>query len=390
LDSAIPIKRDTAVFTDSDISPAYPSWLIPVTAPQARPYLKHVTHIYTDLDGTLFAPGGKLLANHADEPSTATAEALVALKRAGIEVIIVTGRNGLQGYELLRMLDLHTFIGEVGCLIMEGFGINARTTYELGDWEHSALARDLALGQLPEGLTPYRLILNDGAVDRLLAAFPGKLEPHFPYPNERQVTHAFRGFVDAEKVERLLANERLPLELIDNGEIHPQAHTLIDCPEIHIYHLVPRGTSKAVAVARDRAQRGLSREQTLAIGDALGDVEMGRHTGSLVIMGNALRSTTVWRGLTERATGAVASVADVAGATAGVAGTAGTTANVTAGAAADVTDVTDVTAGVAAISAGTGTDAEKTELPVVTLYTEGHTADGWVEFAQALLTAKRQ
>ncbi|MDR1185378.1 MAG: Cof-type HAD-IIB family hydrolase [Coriobacteriales bacterium] len=311
-------------------------WLIPVTAPQARPYLEHVTHIYTDLDGTLFAPGGKLLANHAGEPSTATASALVALKCAGIEVIIVTGRNGLQGYELLRMLDLRTFIGEVGCLIMEGFGIHAHTTYELGDWEHITLVDGLAPGELPEGLTPYRLILSDGATDRLLAAFPGKLEPHFPYPNERQVTHAFRGFVDAEQAERLLANERLPLDLIDNGEIHPQAHTLVDCPEIHIYHLVPRKTSKAIAVAKDCARRNLRAEQTLAIGDALGDVEMGQYTGSLVIMGNALRSETVRQGLAKRTA-----------------------------------------------------DAETAGHQSVTLYTEGHTADGWVEFAQALLEAKQ-
>jgi hydroxymethylpyrimidine pyrophosphatase-like HAD family hydrolase len=305
-------------------------------ASQAQPYLERVTHVYTDLDGTLFAPGGKLLANHAGEPSTATASALVALKRAGIEVIIVTGRNGLQGHELLRMLDLQTFIGEVGCLIMEGFGINARTTYELGDWEHVTLVDGRAPGEVPAGLTPYRLILSDGVIDRLLATFPGKLEPHFPYPNERQVTHAFRGFVDAEKAERLLADERLPLELIDNGEIHPQVHTLVDCPEIHIYHLVPRGTSKAAAVARDCARRGLRAEQTLAIGDALGDVEMGQHTGSLVIMGNALRSETVRRGLARRAA-----------------------------------------------------DAKKAGYQIVTLYTEGHTADGWAEFAEALLAAKR-
>jgi phosphoglycolate phosphatase-like HAD superfamily hydrolase len=294
--------------------------LIPVTAAEAQPHLAPVTHIYTDLDGTLFAPGGKLLTNHANEPSTATAEALVALKRAGIEVIIVTGRNGTQGHELLRTLDLEVFIGELGCLVMEGFGARARISYELGDWTGVVLA---------DGPTPYRLIERSGVIERLLAAFPGKLEAHFPYPNERMVTHAFRGLVDRERVTRLLERERLPLTLVDNGEIHPQVHTLVDCPEIHIYHLMPRGVSKASAVAADIARRGLRPEQTLAIGDAKADMEMGEHTGTLVVIANALRSATVRAALDERhARGAV------------------------------------------------------------TLRTEGSTADGWAEFANALLAAR--
>ncbi|MDR1082549.1 MAG: Cof-type HAD-IIB family hydrolase [Coriobacteriales bacterium] len=311
-----------------------PPWLIPVTAPQARPYLEHITHIYTDLDGTLFAPGGILLANHAGEPSTATAEALVALKRAGIEVIIVTGRDGNQGRELLRILNLETFIGELGCLVIEGAGAGARVSYELGEWENVTLAADLAPGILPEGLTPYHLIQKSGVIERLLAAFPGKLEPHFLYPNQspnqRQVTYALRGFVDTERTAALLEREHLPLLLLDNGEIHPQTHTLVDCPEIHIYHLMPSGVSKASAVAKDIARRDIAPGQTLAIGDAAADVAMGEHTGSLVVMANALHSTAVQAALDKR-------------------------------------------------------NARGN----VTLYTENPTADGWTEFAQSLLATRR-
>ncbi|MDR0346866.1 MAG: Cof-type HAD-IIB family hydrolase, partial [Coriobacteriales bacterium] len=254
-----------------------------LTSKAARAQLAGVTHVYSDLDGTLFAPGGKLLANHAGEPSTATAEALVALKRAGIEVIIVTGRNGAQGNELLRILDLQTFIGELGCLVMEGFGARARVTYNLGNWASTVLASGLPPGELPAATSPYQLIERSGVIERLYAAFPGKFEPHRPYPGERMVTHAFRGFVNGDKVAALLEQEALPLLLVDNGEIHPQQHTLIDCPEIHIYHLMPRGVSKASAVAADIAQRGLRPEQTLAIGDSKADIEMGEHTGSLVV-----------------------------------------------------------------------------------------------------------
>jgi hydroxymethylpyrimidine pyrophosphatase-like HAD family hydrolase len=303
--------------------------LVPVTAAIAHARLAQVTHVYTDLDGTLLAPGGRVLTNHAGEPSTALAEALVALKRAGVEVILVTGRNGVQGQEFLRLLNLQTFIGELGCLVLEGFGATAHTTYELGDWAEVVLAFGLAPGELPAEVTPYELIEESGVVARLLAAFPGRLEPHRPYPGRRIVTHAFRGCVDAERAQELLAHERLPLRLADNGQIHPQAHTLVDCPEIHVYHLVPRGASKARAVAADIARRGLNLAQTLAIGDAAADVEMGEHTGSLVVVANALHSDAVRSMLDARA----------------------------------------------------AHDA-------ITLHTEGSTADGWVEFAHALLAAR--
>jgi len=339
--------------------------MICVSQPEAQPWLNGITHVYTDLDSTMLAPGGKLLTTHDGKPSAALAEALVSLKCAGIEVIIVTGRNGIQGDDFLRLLDLNTYIGEVGCVVQQGFGMKKQLSYELGDWVGTVLdngrefgdrmgavsddnpepgnqagailGNSLDLGALPEGLSPCQLMQKSGVIDRLTTEFAGKLELHNPYPSERKVTFAFRGLVDAEKVARLLADEPLPLELADNGEIHPLAHTLIDCPEIHIYHLVPRGTSKALAVKADITRRGISREQTLAIGDSMGDIEMGDCTRSLVVMGNALHSRTTQEALATRAKRA----------------------------------------------ARDGRDA-------TTLFTSESTSDGWVEFAQALLSAQQE
>lgn len=323
--------------------------LLWVGQPEAQPFLEHITHIYTDLDGTLLAPGGKLLTAHDGSPSAALAQALVALKAAGIEVIIVTGRNGNQGQEFLRLFDLETFIGELGCMVMVGTGQGQRIYYELGDWANTVVVPGLAPGQLPPDVTPYQLMLQVGAVDRLIAAFPGKLEFHAPYPNERTVTHALRGFVDNAAVKAFLATEELPLELKDNGVIHPQEHTLVDCPEIHVYHLVPQNTSKARAVKADMERRGLNRAQTLAIGDAAGDVEMGEHTGSLVVLGNALESKAVLDALEARGAGGPGS-----------------------------REIDE---------RGDDRTSPHSE-DAITLYTRGSTADGWVEFAQALLAAR--
>ena len=323
--------------------------LLCVDEPEAVPWLRPITHVYTDLDGTLLAPSGRLLTAHDGTPSTAVTEALVALKRAGIEVIIVTGRSTQQGSEFLRLLNLQTFIGDFGCMALEGVGMKQKVFFELGDWANTVLVDGLAPGELPDGITPYQLILRSGVIERLTAAFPGKLELHTPFPDVRIVTHAFRGLVDNDKVARILAAEALPLELADNGEIHPQVHTLVDCPEIHIYHLVPRGSSKALAVKADMERRGVSPEQALAIGDAVSDIEMGDYVGTLVVMGNALHSETVQKALKARAARFEAGMWD-----------------------GDEGD-------------GAGPPRQN---EAVTLYTQGFTADGWVEFAQALLAAQ--
>ncbi|MCL1846408.1 MAG: Cof-type HAD-IIB family hydrolase [Coriobacteriia bacterium] len=327
--------------------------LLCVGSPEAALRLKGITHVYTDLDGTLFAPAGKLLTAHDGTPSTAVAEALVSLKRAGIEVIIVTGRHASQGYEFLRLFNLQTFIGEHGCVVLEGGGFGQRVHYELGDWAHTVLADGLAPGELPDGVTPYELIEQSGVVARLNAAFPGKLEPAIYLPDTRQVTHAFRGFVDDDEVGRILAAETLPLELCDNGVIHPSRHTLIDCPEIHIYHLTPRGSSKALAVKMDLERRGVVRERAVAIGDSKSDVEMGDYTGALVVMGNALHSKTVLKALAARAARAAR-----------------------------------LEAGMRDRSEGEEAGPSRYERDATALYTQGFTADGWVEFAQALLAAR--
>jgi hydroxymethylpyrimidine pyrophosphatase-like HAD family hydrolase len=242
-----------------------------------------VTHIYSDLDGTMLAPGGRVLTTNDGQPSTAVANALVQLKLAGVEIILVTGRNRSQGTEIMRLLNLEHFIGELGCVVQTGYGPTATVQYDLGSWTSAQFD--------PEGgITPYQLIAQSGIIDQLSGQFAGRLEPHNPYGDTREVTQMMRGCVDADEITSMLASFELPLQLYDNGIIHPRVHTLCDCQEIHIYHLMPPGAGKGAAVANDMARRGLSRQQTTSIGDAIGDVEMGTHTGSFVLAHNSNKS----------------------------------------------------------------------------------------------------
>ena len=346
-----------------------------VDSPEALQMLKRVTHVYTDLDGTLFAPGGRLLSAHDGTPSAATAQALVALRQAGVEVIPVTGRNRIQGNEIMRILSLQTFIGELGCVMQEGFGAHASVQYVLGEWEALRLDENVADEDTgargTTSFTPYERIMQSGAIERLIAAFPGKLENHNPYDVTREVTVMLRGFIDYSRGERILNEGSLPLRLLDNGVIRPQEHTLIDCPEIHIYHVMPRGAGKGPAVAYDMAKRGLVREQTVAVGDAIGDMAMGEHTGSYVLMNGGAPEKVL-----DGYHAGILRKADCDSAAGGVSDSAGSAAcdSATGGTAGDFAD------------SGLTSCVDAFGFPV--FLTRGRTADGWAEFAHALLAAK--
>lgn len=294
----------------------------------AKAVLAQITHIYTDLDGTLLAPGGRLLSNHSGKPSTDLANALVQLKQAEIEIIIVTGRDAASSTEIMRLTNLEQFIAEMGCIVQFGYGATAQKHYNLGEWSMEQFGQDYAHAA---DLTPHQMIAQSGALETLLSHFRGKLETHALKGSEREVTFLLRGSVDTAsggEIEQVLAGIELPLQLLDNGVIHPKEHGLTEVDEVHAYHLMPRGTGKDVAVAADIAAKGLDPQCTLAIGDAAGDVAMGTHTGSFVLVDNHKKSSPE--------TFAEATVAH----------------------------------------------------PAALFKTTLSTADGWVEFAQALLTAK--
>ena len=59
--------------------------------------------LYADLDGTLAGPGGSLYAT-ADGPSSRGAEALAALHRASVLLVLVSGRTRSQVREAARLV----------------------------------------------------------------------------------------------------------------------------------------------------------------------------------------------------------------------------------------------------------------------------------------------
>jgi len=151
--------------------------------------------------------------------------------------------------------------------------------YFTGDWPDDTLG---------PGDTPYSLIEREGAFRLLADAFPGKLEPHAPYHLNREATVMLRGNVDTAEAQALLDTLDLPIDIVDNGIVRPLKTELVECPEVHAYHLLPAGARKPGGVELDMRRRGLRPDQAIAIGDSATDVQMADATGLGVVVANAL------------------------------------------------------------------------------------------------------
>jgi hydroxymethylpyrimidine pyrophosphatase-like HAD family hydrolase len=134
---------------------------------------------------------------------------------------------------------------------------------------------------LPGELTIAQQIQHSGAPRMLLEHYEGRLEYHEPWHVDREVSHLFRGLVDAPEVDALLAEH-------DNGVVHRRSPALADLPHVRGYHLVPVGASKAAAVAFHRQVRGYTREETFAVGDSREDLACAEHVGTFWLVANAV------------------------------------------------------------------------------------------------------
>ena len=252
------------------------------THPLAPQSLGRASILYTDLDGTLLGPGAQLLADATGEPWLGTAEAVVALNRAGLTCVVCSGRNRWQLMEVSRLLGWDSYIAEVGCVIVPDRG--EAPIYYTGSWGADATL---------EGETPYDAITRVGSLDMLAREFPGLIEEHAPWHLNREATHVLRGNVPLADAQAALDTLALPVRIVDNGIIHPPRHTLRGVDEVHAYHLIPDGVHKSDAIGRDLARRGLERADALAIGDSATDVEMADAVALGVLVANALDDARV-------------------------------------------------------------------------------------------------
>jgi phosphoglycolate phosphatase len=225
--------------------------------------------VYTDLDGTLLGKGSSLFRDAEGGFTLAQARALEACHRAGVEIVIMSGRREAQVAEAARLMGQTSYIYEAGC----AFAIDGETTLLTGD-----LVPD------EEG-TVYEKIERRGIPKMLFERFEGRLEYHAPWHHGRVLSHLFRGKVDVEAANGVLADEgHDDLRLLDNGAIGSEMPA-IEGPT-HAYHLVPQMVSKANAVTAHARARGYDPADCVAVGDSIEDLEVAAAVGRFFVVAN--------------------------------------------------------------------------------------------------------
>ena len=227
--------------------------------------------VYTDLDGTLLGRGASLFRDGEGAFTLLPARALEACFRAGVEVVPMSGRRRDTLFENARLLGLSSYIFELG----GGMVIDGEATLLTGDVRPA------------EGETVHDLIEASGAPRLLFERWPGRLEYHSPWEGGREVTHLLRGLVDVGEANALLEERGLGhLQLVDNGAIAPKP-SLPDLPgPPHAYHLLPRATSKAAAVAAHMRAREYARGDCIAVGDSHEDLGVAPTVGRFFLVAN--------------------------------------------------------------------------------------------------------
>jgi hydroxymethylpyrimidine pyrophosphatase-like HAD family hydrolase len=226
--------------------------------------------LFSDVDGTLVGRGGSLLADLDGGESLAAAEALVAARRAGLEVVLVSGRTRAQLFEACRLLGLRDAIGELGTVLVR----DGKAELQWGE-----TPRDL-------GATPAEALERSGALRTVLDKFAGRIEPHAPWHPGRQGTALLRGQVDAAEVDALLRARGFGwAHLKDNGRLRG-AYPHLGTGETHTFHLLPAGVSKVATAAAYLAERGLEARRAAAVGDGPADLEIADAVGAMFLVAN--------------------------------------------------------------------------------------------------------
>ncbi len=219
--------------------------------------------LYVDLDNTLFGRGGSMFHDGEGTPSLLGARAIEACHRADVEVIVMSGRRRSGVAPVVRLLGGRSYVFEAGSCIVDGAD---------EEWMTEPFMPD-------EGATVFDQIQRSGAPELLLDRFD--IEYHAPWHTGREVSHLFRGAIDARDANALLAEHGHDhVRLVDNGGI--------DRPGLRAYHLVPKGVSKGRAVGRHMRVRGYAPEHAIAVGDSREDLSTAEAVGTVWLVANAL------------------------------------------------------------------------------------------------------
>lgn len=206
---------------------------------------------YIDLDSTLLGYGGSILRTGDNVPTDAGIRALEALHAAGVPFVFVSGRSRLRLETIGRLVGAHSVLAELGAL-EAGYPTTA-------------------------GQTVLDAVSATGIIDALLAREP-QLEIHPGAIWGREGSHCLRGIASTDTAEWVADYSGGTLRFADNGRIGPG--------EVHVFHVLPTGASKAAAVRVHLDIHGFDPSACLAIGDSAEDLAIAAHVGTFALVHN--------------------------------------------------------------------------------------------------------
>jgi Cof subfamily protein (haloacid dehalogenase superfamily) len=246
--------------------------------------------IAIDIDGTLMPSTGSKI-------SSRNCAALQAAEAAGIEIVIATGRRQAYAMPLIAQVGL----SEDSVMISSNGAVVRGFDGELLDRRFLSIetARRLCVA-----LSGYQTLVftfdREGSgslvienLKQLHTRVARWVEANRPYlveiqPIERALDggeEPIQGMLCGTVAEMKAAEKRLLMsDLAGEIAMHRTEYAERD---LSILDLLPPGCSKGAALDSLARIRGLSREQIMAIGDNLNDVEMLEYAGRAVVMANA-------------------------------------------------------------------------------------------------------
>jgi Cof subfamily protein (haloacid dehalogenase superfamily) len=235
-----------------------------------------------DIDGTLLDSEGRVPA--------ANVEAIASASAAGVEIALATGRR----YEFARPV-FDQLAGPLTLILSNGAIVKTRDGTTLS---RQLLPREIARGVLAR--VPHR----DGAAVTFDRPREGQVvfeTIDWAHPRHQRFFAANRPFLSAvAPLEACLTED--PVQVMFSGgcaEMRTVFEQLRDddAYAVTLTEYLPRdfslvdvlraGCSKGSALETLAAERGLRRDEIMAIGDNINDVEMLEFAGTAVVMGNA-------------------------------------------------------------------------------------------------------
>jgi len=218
-----------------------------------------------DIDGTI-VPKESADGRGLPLPSGRTRRAIRALRRAGVAVVLATGRMYGGTAAVARVLGLDTpLICQQGCAIHDADG-RLRHVFRID----AAIARDIAafarsLGLPYEWFDPYRYVVSRPTPESArYARLSGVTPEYHPTPEALEFVPTGVGIISSSSEAPAIHHHLQAL--------HGEALHLLDFPSVTV--AVAPEANKGHALALVAADLGIDRQEVVAIGDSVNDAPM--------------------------------------------------------------------------------------------------------------------